>query len=153
MRVGELTTLRLVDFSTDCSEVRVFGKGSRERTVFIGNAKLQSDLKAYIGERARAGLDSNRFLLNQRGKPLTPQCLRGRLRRLSRRLDITPHITPHRFRHTAATLLLEEGVDIRFVQRLLGHSSISTTEIYTHVSDSSLKSAIDRADPMGKLGL
>lgn len=153
VRVGELTSIRLPDVTADGTAIRISGKGNRERTVFIGNPQLQSDLAAYLRARVQSPTDSNHLLLNQRGKPLTPQGLRLRLRRISDELQITPRVTPHRFRHTAATLLIEEGVDIRLVQKLLGHSSISTTEIYTHVSDTSLKSAIERADPMAKLGL
>ena len=153
VRVGELTSIKLPDVTADGTAIRISGKGNRERTVFIGNPRLQSDLEAYLLSRVQSPTDSNHLLLNQRGKPLTPQGLRLRLRRISDELQIYPRVTPHRFRHTAATLLIEEGVDMRLVQKLLGHSSISTTEIYTHVSDTSLKSAIERADPMAKLGL
>ncbi|MEQ9245793.1 MAG: tyrosine-type recombinase/integrase, partial [Nitratireductor sp.] len=120
-------------------------------TVFVGNPQLQSDLASYMISRSRVPGASDYLLLNQRGKPLTPQGLRLRLRRLSEDLNISPRVTPHRFRHTAATLLIEEGLDIRLVQRLLGHSSISTTEIYTHVSDTSLRSAMSAADHIGKI--
>ena len=70
---------------------------------------------------------------------------------MSNSLLIEPYLTPHRFRHSAATLLIEEGVDIRIVQRLLGHASISTTEIYTKVSDNSLVAAIERADTLAQV--
>ena len=82
------------------------------------------------------------------GNRLTPQTYRKRLRTLSETLRIEPHLTPHRFRHSAATMLIEEGVDIRLVQRLLGHASIATTEIYTKVSDNSLSTAIVAADTL-----
>ena len=87
------------------------------------------------------------------GDRLTPQAFRKRLRTLSKSLRIEPHLTPHRFRHSAATLLIEEGVDIRLVQRLLGHASIATTEIYTKVSDNSLSAAMASADTLGKIDL
>ncbi len=76
---------------------------------------------------------------------------RKRLRTVSHSLLIAPYLTPHQFRHSAATLLIEEGVDIRIVQRLLGHASISTTEIYTKVSDNSLVAAIERADTLSQV--
>ena len=70
---------------------------------------------------------------------------------MSQTLAIAPYLTPHQFRHSAATMLIEEGVDIRIVQRLLGHASISTTEIYTKVSDNSLVAAIERADTLAQV--
>lgn len=79
---------------------------------------------------------------------MTPQCLRLRLHGLVKQTRLSRSVTPHMLRHTAATLLLEGGVDIRFVQRLLGHASIATTQIYTHVSDTALRSALERADVM-----
>ncbi len=85
-------------------------------------------------------------------KRLSEQAIRTRLKKLSNTLGLPKAITPHQFRHSAATFLIEEGVDIRVVQRLLGHSSIATTEIYTRVSDASLISALAAADPLGKLG-
>ncbi|MEI9932452.1 MAG: tyrosine-type recombinase/integrase [Rhizomicrobium sp.] len=81
---------------------------------------------------------------------MTPQCLRLRLHSVARRSRLG-RVTPHMLRHTAATLLLEGGVDIRFVQRLLGHASIATTQIYTHVSDSALRNALEQADVMHAL--
>jgi integrase/recombinase XerD len=95
--------------------------------------------------------DDDLLLRNATGRPLTAQALRLRLRKLGDRLALGQRITPHRFRHTAATVLLEEGVDIRFVQRLLGHASISTTEIYTAVTDGSLRAAMEKADVMGRV--
>jgi integrase/recombinase XerD len=153
IRVGELTSIKLSDITPENPAIRIIGKGNRERIVFIGNQQLRSDLEQYVNGRLRSAKGCDRLLLNQRGKPLTSQSLRLRLRRISEHLEMSPRVTPHCFRHTAATLLLEEGLDIRFVQKLLGHSSISTTEIYTHVSDASLRSAVERADPIGKLGL
>ncbi len=152
VRVGELTSVTLSDISNDGGAIRVSGKGNRERTVFVGNRQLRQDLTDYVGDRLLDARAHDCLLINRRGDPLSPQSLRLRLRRISDDLELSPHLTPHRLRHTAATLLLEEGVDIRFVQRLLGHSSISTTEIYTHVTDASLKAVVERADPLGKLG-
>jgi integrase/recombinase XerD len=82
---------------------------------------------------------------------LTAPAFRKRLRTVSKELVVEPHLTPHRFRHSAATLLIEEGVDIRLVQRLLGHASIATTELYTKVSDNSLIAAIERADTLSQV--
>jgi integrase/recombinase XerD len=82
---------------------------------------------------------------------MKPQSIRSRLRSIAFQSGIQRRITPHMLRHTAATLLIETGVDIRFVQRLLGHSSIATTEIYTHVTDEALKSSLARADVLSNL--
>ena len=91
------------------------------------------------------------MFLNRRGLPLRPQSIRLQLRKYADRAGIGRRVTPHMLRHTAATLLIETGVDIRFVQRLLGHSSIAMTEIYTHVSDEALQSALARADVLRAL--
>lgn len=90
---------------------------------------------------------------NAKGDRLTSQAYRKRLRTLARSLRIEPHLTPHRFRHSAATLLIEEGFDIRLVQSLLGHASIVTTEIYTKVSDKSLSTAVASADTLETMDL
>ncbi len=151
MRIGEATNLRISDVSHSCSRIRVRGKGNRERTVYITNARLLRDLRHHREFRNRSS-DAHAFLfLNSRGSRLTEAAFRKRLRTLSGSLSIEPHLTPHRFRHSAATMLIEEGVDIRLVQRLLGHASISTTEIYTKVSDNSLVSAIERADTLAQV--
>ncbi len=150
IRVGEMAAIRRADMAPDGSSIRIHGKGSRERTVYIGNAGLAGRLCHYRDDRA--GGPGDRLFVNRNGHPLTPQAFRLRLKRLSKELGIEPPLTPHRFRHTAATTLIEEGVDIRFVQRLLGHSSIATTEIYTHVTDRSLRAAIEGADALGRLG-
>ncbi len=83
---------------------------------------------------------------------MTPQCLRLRLHSIARTSLIRRSVTPHMLRHTAATMLVEGGVDIRFVQRLLGHASIATTQIYTHVTDMALRNALERADVMRGVG-
>lgn len=151
MRIGEITNLRLRDVSGVCTKIRVRGKGNRERTVHVTNARLLCDFRYYWEKRSRAEDSSAYLFLNSRGDRLAEAAFRKRLRTMSRSLLITPHLTPHRFRHSAATLLIEEGVDIRIVQRLLGHASISTTEIYTKVSDNSLVAAIERADTLAQV--
>lgn len=146
MRVGELTAIRLADIDPECGAINVRGKGSRERAVFVTNRVLRLALRRYIEDLRRRQVPDDILLRNARLRPLTSQALRLRLRKLGDDLTRDQRITPHRFRHTAATILLEEGVDIRYVQRLLGHSSISTTEIYTSVADRSLRTALERAD-------
>ena len=151
MRVGELTAIRLTDIDPDFSAIRLRGKGARDRIVFVTNEALRTRLSAYAAAHTTQGFADDLLLRNTLGAPLTAQALRLRLRKLGDGLSLNQRITPHRFRHTAATVLLEEGVDIRYVQRLLGHASISTTEIYTAVSDGSLKAALTKADVMGRV--
>lgn len=151
MRIGEITNLRIGDISSACTRIRVRGKGNRERTVYVTNERLLIDFNHYFATQAKSGMPQTYLFLNSRGSRLTEPAFRKRLRTLSSSLFITPYLTPHRFRHSAATMLIEEGVDIRIVQRLLGHASISTTEIYTKVSDNSLIAAIERADTLAQV--
>jgi site-specific recombinase XerD len=148
LRVSELCSLKVGSVRTQSGEITVSGKGARERVVIIANTAVRRAVDAHI----RSLPDSNALVTplfrNSRGRPLTPQCLRLRLHSLTRRAQLERRITPHMLRHTAATLLLEGGVDIRFVQRLLGHASIATTQIYTHVTDLALRKALERADVM-----
>jgi integrase/recombinase XerD len=146
MRVGELCGLRLEDVSPDGETLRIHGKGSRDRVVFVSDTTLRRDLSAFLRARRKQAAAGAPLLLNARGAPLRPASLRAKLRRAAGEVGIGRRVTPHMLRHTAATLLIETGVDIRFVQRLLGHSSIATTEIYTHVSDQALKATLERAD-------
>ncbi len=151
MRIGEITNLKLSSISGACTKIRVRGKGNKERTVYVANERLLIDFRHFWESRSRMDASTDFLFLNSRGERLTEPAFRKRLRTVSNSLLISPHITPHQFRHSAATLLIEEGVDIRIVQRLLGHASISTTEIYTKVSDNSLAAAIERADTLAQV--
>ena len=146
MRVGEVCKLQVDDVSPDGENVRVHGKGSRDRLAFVSDPALCGELGHYAGERRKMDGSNAPLFLNRRGSKLRPSSIRPQLGRLASDVGITRRVTPHMLRHTAATLLIETGVDIRFVQRLLGHSSIATTEIYTHVSDQALKTTLRRAD-------
>ncbi len=152
VRVGELANIRIQDVTDQSTRIRIRGKGNKERNVFIGNRSLAQDLSGFQSARRDLGLDHDFLFVNRNMKRLSEQAIRTRLKKLSNTLGLPKAITPHQFRHSAATFLIEEGVDIRVVQRLLGHSSIATTEIYTRVSDASLISALAAADPLGKLG-
>ena len=143
--------LAIEDVSPDGASARVHGKGSRDRVVYVSDAPLRRALRALIEERRREGRAHGPLFLNRHGAPLKPQSIRSRLRRYARQIGLSRRVTPHMLRHTAATLLIETGVDIRFVQRLLGHSSIATTEIYTHVSDEALRITLERANILGSL--
>jgi site-specific recombinase XerD len=151
IRIGELCTLSVRDVSPDGSTVRIHGKGSRDRVAYISDVHFRAELQAVIEERQRHAGESTPLFVNLRGSAMRPRSIRAKLRRWARHAGINRHVTPHMLRHTAATLLIERGVDIRIVQRLLGHSSIATTEIYTHVSDSALRSALERVNVLGSL--
>jgi site-specific recombinase XerD len=154
MRVGELCRLRLDDVAPDGSVLRIHGKGARDRVAYVTDSGLRLDLRGIVEDRRRsaaAAAEANALFLNRHGAPLRPQSVRAKLKRLASDAGLGRRVTPHMLRHTAATLLIETGVDIRFVQRLLGHSSIATTEIYTHVSDEALRRTLERADVLGGL--
>lgn len=153
MRVGEITSLTLRDVDADRGTIRILGKGNRERTAFVTEPRVLQTLRRYLYIREQAQSSELALLLNRYGAPLTAQALRLRLQRLGDRAGLSRRLTPHVLRHTAATLLLDAGVDIRFVQRLLGHRSITTTEIYTHVSDESLRRTLERAQHLGEAEL
>ena len=143
LRVGELCRLQIDDVSPDGSTLRVLGKGSRDRVAYVADPTLQAELKTLVHYRRRPDATCRSLFVNRSGSRLKPQSIRSKLRRVAEEAGLTRRITPHMLRHTAATLLIETGVDIRFVQRLLGHASIATTEIYTHVSDEALRKDAD----------
>ena len=146
LRVGEVCRLRVEDISPDGRSLRVHGKGSRDKIAYVSDTTLRTDLsKIFERRRIDAGSSATLFL-NRRGFPIRPQSIRSKLRKVAGDAGIARRVTPHMLRHTAATLLIETGVDIRFVQRLLGHASIATTEIYTHISDEALRTTLERAD-------
>jgi integrase/recombinase XerD len=151
IRVGELCRVLVDDVSPDGKSLRIHGKGARDRIAYISDVDLRSDLERLIEWHQKNGSNGGNLFLNRRASPLKPQSIRSELRRYSTRTGTSRRITPHMLRHTAATLLIERGVDIRFVQRLLGHSSIATTEIYTHVSDEALRMTLERANVLGTL--
>jgi integrase/recombinase XerD len=143
--------LCLEDVSPDGSTLRIHGKGSRDRMAYVTDAELRRELRLLVlAQRKEAG-PVRALFVNRCGSTMRPQSIRSRLRRHAKESGLARRVTPHMLRHTAATLLIETGVDIRFVQRLLGHSSIATTEIYTHVSDEALRVTLERANVLGAL--
>ena len=146
MRVSELAGLRDAEVDVEEGTITIVGKGNRERRVFVPD-ELKSLLRDYRTARDRSPSSANTFLVNSRGDAASPQMIRRLVRIHGERSAVRDRVTPHMFRHSVATYLLEEGVDIRYVQRLLGHRSISTTEIYTHVADAALKVRITEKHP------
>jgi len=114
LRISELTNLKVRDVSPDAGQIRVNGKGSKERIVFVPNRELLEDFQRYCEARCEQGGLASPLFLNAQGRRLRSATFRKRLRMLSKRLKIEPHLTPHRFRHSAATLLVEERVVAEF---------------------------------------
>jgi integrase/recombinase XerD len=149
LRVSELCGLRLTDLLLAEGLVRVFGKGGKERVVPIGRGVIGA-VSTYL-HTVRASLDRGkslgRVLLNVRGEPLSRVGAWGIVKRCARRAGITKRVTPHTFRHSFATHLLEGGADLRAVQEMLGHADLSTTQIYTHVDREYLRSVHKQFHP------
>lgn len=151
VRVAEVVNIRCGDVDLPERSVRIVGKGRREREVFLTNSWLQELTRAYLDARVALGIPHAYVLFNAEHAPVTAATVRARLAKASSQAGLSARVTPHMLRHTAATQLIEAGVDIRYIQRLLGHASLSTTEIYTHVSNSALRRIVSNADIVGGL--
>jgi site-specific recombinase XerD len=150
-RVHETVSIRVGDVDLTSGSVRITGKGRRERHVFLSNDWLRDLTRAYLASRVALEVAHGQLLFNLHCDPLTASALRSRLAKAAADAGLPARVTPHMLRHTAATQLIEAGVDIRYIQRLLGHASLSTTEIYTHVSDGALKRVVSDADVLGRV--
>lgn len=149
IRVGELAAIKEEHIYWHEARIRILGKGQRERYVFLPDQELITLLRSYTMIKTITSPDDSYLLVNSRGQPASTQFIRKLIKLLSNKTDISRNITPHMYRHSAACQLLEADVDIRFVQRLLGHHSISTTELYTHVNDRVLQEKIAKAGVRG----
>jgi len=151
MRVCELSALNLDSVDLERQMVLVHGKGNRQRAVPIVCDILCEALAEWIRSRVSARADLvDPLFINRRNARLSEQSMRLLMGKYSQAAGIN-HLTPHIFRHTVATLLLEEGADLRHIQKLLGHSSIATTTIYVHVSEASQRIALARSHPRKRL--
>lgn len=153
LRVSELCALSKDTFLLEGSELRLLinGKGSKERILQIATPELLKLVRIYCREFHTEIQTQGFILFNQRGKPLSPQSVRRIIQKYLNRIGAEYHVTPHMFRHTFATSLLEAGMDIRYIQSLLGHSSISTTQIYTHVTTAQQTLLLAEKHPRGKM--
>lgn len=150
MRVSELSNLKKDDISLNDQWTKVNGKGNKERYIPICNPETLSALREYIKLFQRTIDKTGYLFINRLEKRLSEQSIRLMIQKYTKSSCLNEHITPHMFRHSAATLLLEAGVDIRYIQIFLGHSSINTTLIYTHVNQEPHKEIMRDKHPRGR---
>jgi site-specific recombinase XerD len=159
LRISELAAAQIADLDLNRGELRVLGKGRKERVTLLGGPAREA-LAAYLQDgrpvlRARARADATDpgvIFLNSRGAPLGVRGLRYRLERLMGRAGMPSGASPHTLRHSFASHLLDGGADLRVVQELLGHESLGTTQVYTHVTPQRLRSAYQQAHPRSHRG-
>jgi integrase/recombinase XerD len=151
MRVGEVSTLDISDFVAQEGMFRIRGKGGRDRIGFtVDEASLRLQ-REHLKARGQIQTQSDALFLNVLGNRLSTQGITNIISQLRRAANIERHVTPHMLRHTVATLLLRNGVDIRVVQEFLGHASIATTQRYTHISKEHLISVLRMSHPSFRL--
>jgi integrase/recombinase XerD len=150
-RVSEICSLKGNCVDIVNRTVKFFGKGSRERIIQIENANVLKALDAYYRSFKDEITGKGFFFINRFHNRLSEQSVRFMIKKYAGLIEHSCHITPHMFRHSFATLLLEEDVDIRYIQKILGHSSITTTEIYTHVTSSKQKEILATRHPRNKI--
>jgi len=150
LRLAELRGLRLEQMHLEAGFINVIGKGNKERVVPVGS-KAVAAINRYLGEGGRPELVTPRspanLFLTKRGTPFASSTLWLRIKQRARRAGLARNLTPHMLRHSFATHLLEHGADLRVIQELLGHTTISTTEIYTHVAGNRLRDVHKKFHP------
>lgn len=153
IRVSELINIKMSDINTSTGEIRILGKGSKERIVLFGKVCLDK-IQFYLSE-SRSILNkhgSDYLILNKNGNKITPRYIEKMVRDVCLRSGIKGDVTPHTLRHTFATHMLNEGADLKTVQELLGHSDLSATGIYTHVSNERLRQVYLNSHPRAREG-
>lgn len=150
-RISEICSLKAENIDLTAKTVRIFGKGAKERIIQIENTDVIAILLRYTLAFSEYINPGGYFFLNNRHSRLSEQSVRTIITNLENQINSPIHITPHMFRHSVATLLLEEDVDIRYIQKILGHSSITTTQIYTHVTSSKQKEILRTKHPRNKI--
>lgn len=150
-RVYEISNLKIQDIDLDNGTIKLFGKGSKERYVQVGNQEVLQVMREYYKLNQQEIDKCGFFFVNRQGKRFSEQSIRRMLCKYSRQAGISIHITPHMFRHSVATYLLEEGVDIMYIQKILGHSSIKTTQIYLHIASKKQMEILKERHPRNQM--
>lgn len=148
MRISELCSIKHEQINFSDYIIKIYGKGSKERLIQICNDNVQRLIDKYI--IAVESANNEYFFINRLHNRISEQSVRYMINDYAKNAQISQHITPHMFRHSFATLLLEEDVDIRYIQQMLGHSSITTTQIYTHTSISKQRTILTTKHPRNK---
>lgn len=151
VRVSELSNLKIKDINIKTGNIKIFGKGSKERIIQICDFEVLTLLKEYYKVFDLENKVHEYFLLNRLNKKFSEQSIRLMLKKYQGNINFSKNITPHMFRHSFATLLLEEGVDVRYIQNMLGHASISTTQIYTKVNTKHQRKILNTKHPRKSL--
>lgn len=147
IRVSELCMLKTSNVVNNYDSILVNGKGNKERIIHICHKDIRKSLKEYNDLFIDKRNGSAYFFINRLNKRISDQSIRLMVRKHALKTGLSKNVTPHTFRHTFATLLLEEGVDLKYIQQFLGHSSIMTTQIYTHVSNKKQKKILIAKHP------
>jgi integrase/recombinase XerD len=147
MRVAEVCSLKKKNLNLSDGHVTITGKGNKERTIHFCSSQIRSVIKEYMTIFHTQLTNTDYFFINRLGVTISEQSVRFMIRKYCKSANIATHITPHMFRHSMATYLLEEGVDIRYIQNILGHASISTTQIYTKVNPKHQKKILTTKHP------
>lgn len=150
-RVSEVCNLKKKDIDLVNHTMRIYGKGGKERLIQIENIDVLMALEKYCLLFEKELLNNEYFFINRLNHHISDQSVRNMIYKYVKMASINRHITPHMFRHSFATLLLEENVDIRYIQKLLGHSSITTTQIYTYVALNKQKEILLTKHPRNKI--
>ncbi len=150
MRVSEASHLKLQNIDLKSNTIYIFGKGSKERIMCLANENISALILEYLKTRS---VKSDYLFVNKLGNNLSEQSIRNMINDYAKAASVDLHITPHMFRHTFATALLDEDVNIRYIQQLLGHSSIVTTQIYTHISTNKIRNILECKHPRNKFNL
>jgi len=151
LRVSELCSLETQYMDLGNGSIRILGKGAKERILQVGNPEVLTILRRHAEENAGQIQKTGFFFVNRLSSRISEQSVRFLIKHLCAKANISQNITPHMFRHSFATLLLEEDVDIRYIQRMLGHSSIVTTQIYTQVTVEKQRQILTVKHPRNKI--